>query len=47
MDDDQLLVGLRSLTAQARERAEYQRSQVELAIALQRGMLPHDPLMGV
>ncbi|MFF7981324.1 PP2C family protein-serine/threonine phosphatase [Streptomyces sp. NPDC007901] len=42
MDDDELLVRLRSLTAQARERAEYQRSQVELAIALQRGMLPRD-----
>ncbi|MFD8717191.1 PP2C family protein-serine/threonine phosphatase [Streptomyces sp. NPDC059629] len=41
-DDDELLVRLRSLTAQARERAEYQRSQVELAIALQRGMLPRD-----
>ncbi|GGN11443.1 PP2C family protein-serine/threonine phosphatase [Streptomyces fuscichromogenes] len=41
-DDDELLVRLRSLTAQARERAEYQRSQVELAIALQRGMLPPD-----
>ncbi|MFG2937395.1 PP2C family protein-serine/threonine phosphatase [Streptomyces sp. NPDC048282] len=40
--DDELLVRLRSLTAQARERAEYQRSQVELAIALQRGMLPRD-----
>lgn len=43
MDDDELLVRLRSLTAQARERAEYQRSQVEPAIALQRGMLPRDP----
>ncbi|MEU6194724.1 PP2C family protein-serine/threonine phosphatase [Streptomyces sp. NPDC047061] len=41
-DDDELLARLRSLTAQARERAEYQRSQVELAIALQRGMLPRD-----
>ncbi|MEU2779911.1 PP2C family protein-serine/threonine phosphatase, partial [Streptomyces sp. NPDC007162] len=40
--DDELLVRLRSLTAQARERAEYQRSQVELAVALQRGMLPRD-----
>ncbi|MBP5934695.1 PP2C family protein-serine/threonine phosphatase [Streptomyces acidiscabies] len=39
---DELLVRLRSLTAQARERAEVQRSQVELAIALQRGMLPRD-----
>ncbi|MFE0513737.1 PP2C family protein-serine/threonine phosphatase [Streptomyces sp. NPDC058964] len=43
MDDgDELLARLRSLTAQARERAELQRSQVELAIALQRGMLPRD-----
>ncbi|MFF7468551.1 SpoIIE family protein phosphatase [Streptomyces sp. NPDC008092] len=41
-DDDELLARLRSLTAQARERAEYQRSQVELAVALQRGMLPRD-----
>ncbi|MFJ3308823.1 PP2C family protein-serine/threonine phosphatase [Streptomyces sp. NPDC086549] len=41
-DGDELLVRLRSLTAQARERAELQRSQVELAIALQRGMLPRD-----
>jgi serine phosphatase RsbU (regulator of sigma subunit) len=40
--DDELLARLRTLTAQARERAEYQRSQVELAIALQRGMLPRD-----
>src|SRR5919202_352663 len=39
---DELLARLRSLTAQARERAELQRSQVELAIALQRGMLPRD-----
>ncbi|MFG2449301.1 PP2C family protein-serine/threonine phosphatase [Streptomyces sp. M41(2017)] len=39
-DDDELLARLGSLTAQARERAEFQRSQVELAIALQRGMLP-------
>ncbi|MGQ4387319.1 PP2C family protein-serine/threonine phosphatase [Streptomyces sp. SAS_270] len=43
MDDaDELLARLGSLTAQARERAELQRSQVELAIALQRGMLPGD-----
>ncbi|MEU6541504.1 PP2C family protein-serine/threonine phosphatase [Streptomyces sp. NPDC047000] len=41
-DGDELLRRLRSLTAQARERAELQRSQVELAIALQRGMLPRD-----
>ncbi|MFE2303398.1 PP2C family protein-serine/threonine phosphatase [Streptomyces sp. NPDC059445] len=41
-DDDELLTRLGSLTAQARERAEFQRSQVELAIALQRGMLPGD-----
>ncbi|MFJ8487182.1 PP2C family protein-serine/threonine phosphatase [Streptomyces sp. NPDC094038] len=41
-DDDELLARLRSLTAQARERAAYQRSQVELAVALQRGMLPRD-----
>jgi len=39
-DADELLARLGSLTAQARERAEQQRSQVELAIALQRGMLP-------
>jgi serine phosphatase RsbU (regulator of sigma subunit) len=41
-DGDELLARLGSLTAQARERAEFQRSQVELAIALQRGMLPGD-----
>lgn len=39
-DGDELLARLGALTAQARERAELQRSQVELAIALQRGMLP-------
>ncbi|MGW0882428.1 PP2C family protein-serine/threonine phosphatase [Streptomyces sp. NPDC002671] len=39
---DELLARLGSLTAQARERAELQRTQVELAIALQRGMLPRD-----
>ncbi|MEU3660233.1 PP2C family protein-serine/threonine phosphatase [Streptomyces sp. NPDC032940] len=39
-DGDELLVRLGSLTAQARELAELQRSRVELAIALQRGMLP-------
>ncbi|MEV6959294.1 PP2C family protein-serine/threonine phosphatase [Streptomyces sp. NPDC051207] len=37
---DELLTRLGSLTAQAREQAEQQRSRVELAIALQRGMLP-------
>ncbi|MFD4574577.1 PP2C family protein-serine/threonine phosphatase [Streptomyces sp. NPDC058417] len=41
-DGDELLARLGSLTAQARERAELQRSRVELAIALQRGMLPRD-----
>ncbi|MFF7128218.1 SpoIIE family protein phosphatase [Streptomyces sp. NPDC008240] len=41
-DGDELLARLGSLTAQARERAELQRTQVELAIALQRGMLPRD-----
>ncbi|MFC7915981.1 PP2C family protein-serine/threonine phosphatase [Streptomyces sp. NPDC057386] len=41
-DDDELLARLGALTAQARERAVLQRSQVELAIALQRGMLPRD-----
>ncbi|MET8586547.1 PP2C family protein-serine/threonine phosphatase [Streptomyces collinus] len=41
-DGDELLARLGSLTAQARERAEQQRTQVELAIALQRGMLPRD-----
>ncbi|MFJ4616853.1 PP2C family protein-serine/threonine phosphatase [Streptomyces sp. NPDC088812] len=41
-DGDELLARLGSLTAQARERAEVQRSHVELAIALQRGMLPRD-----
>ncbi|MFB7248981.1 serine/threonine protein phosphatase [Streptomyces populi] len=41
-DGDELLARLGSLTAQARERAQFQRSQVELAIALQRGMLPGD-----
>ena len=39
---DELLARLGSLTAQARELAELQRSQVELALALQRGMLPRD-----
>jgi serine phosphatase RsbU (regulator of sigma subunit) len=41
-DGDELLARLGSLTAQARELAELQRSRVELAIALQRGMLPSD-----
>jgi serine phosphatase RsbU (regulator of sigma subunit) len=41
-EDDELLARLGSLTAQARERAELQRSRVELALALQRGMLPVD-----
>jgi len=41
-DGDELLARLGSLTAQARELAELQRSRVELAIALQRGMLPRD-----
>jgi serine phosphatase RsbU (regulator of sigma subunit) len=39
-DGDELLARLESLTSRAREHAELQRSQVELAIALQRGMLP-------
>ncbi|WP_030665374.1 PP2C family protein-serine/threonine phosphatase [Streptomyces cellulosae] len=39
-DGDELLTRLGSLTAQAREHAEVQRSRVELAIALQRDMLP-------
>lgn len=39
-DGDELLVRLGSLTAQAREQAEQQRSRVELAVALQRDMLP-------
>ncbi|MBK3626104.1 serine/threonine-protein phosphatase [Streptomyces sp. MBT49] len=39
-DGDELLARLGSLTAQVRERAELQRSRVELALALQRGMLP-------
>ncbi|AYN43005.1 serine/threonine-protein phosphatase [Streptomyces dangxiongensis] len=41
-EGDELLARLGSLTAQARRRAEFQRTQVELAIALQRGMLPRD-----
>ncbi|MGW6537448.1 PP2C family protein-serine/threonine phosphatase [Streptomyces sp. NPDC055051] len=39
-DGDELLARLGSLTAQARRHAELQRSQVELALALQRDMLP-------
>ncbi|MEV5341154.1 PP2C family protein-serine/threonine phosphatase [Streptomyces sp. NPDC052676] len=39
-DGDELLARLGALTAQARERAELQRSRVELAVALQQGMLP-------
>lgn len=39
-DGDELLTRLGALTAQARERAELQRSLVELAVALQQGMLP-------
>ncbi|MDQ1022062.1 PP2C family protein-serine/threonine phosphatase [Streptomyces afghaniensis] len=39
-DGDELLTRLGALTAQARAQAEMQRSRVELAIALQRGMLP-------
>ncbi|MEU2914392.1 PP2C family protein-serine/threonine phosphatase [Streptomyces massasporeus] len=41
-DGDELLTRLGALTAQARAQAEMQRSRVELAIALQRGMLPRD-----
>lgn len=39
-DGDELLARLSALTAQARALAEMQRSRVELAVALQRGMLP-------
>ncbi|GGX62396.1 PP2C family protein-serine/threonine phosphatase [Streptomyces fructofermentans] len=39
---DELLARLGSLTVRARELAELQRSRVELAVALQRGMLPAD-----
>ena len=42
-DSNELLVRLRTLTAQARAQAAVQRSRVELAIALQRGMLPGVP----
>jgi serine phosphatase RsbU (regulator of sigma subunit) len=41
-DGDELLTRLGTLTAQARAQAEVQRSRVELALALQRGMLPRD-----
>lgn len=39
---DDLLARLGSLTAEARVRAEAQRTQVQLALALQRGMLPRE-----
>ncbi|EFL37556.1 PP2C family protein-serine/threonine phosphatase [Streptomyces fungicidicus] len=39
-DGDELLARLGTLIAQARAQAEGQRSRVELAVALQRGMLP-------
>ncbi|QNS02794.1 PP2C family protein-serine/threonine phosphatase [Streptomyces xanthii] len=39
---DELLQRLGALTARARELAEMQRSRVELAVALQHGMLPRD-----
>ncbi|MFD4257876.1 PP2C family protein-serine/threonine phosphatase [Streptomyces sp. NPDC058534] len=42
LDGEELLARLASLTTQARELAELRRSQVELAIALQRDMLPVD-----
>lgn len=46
-DGDELLAGLGALTAQARALAEVQRSRMELAVALQRGMLPRDlPVVG-
>ncbi|MEU6457258.1 PP2C family protein-serine/threonine phosphatase [Streptomyces sp. NPDC047065] len=41
-DGEELLARLASLTTQARELAELRRSQMELAIALQRDMLPAD-----
>ncbi|MFJ8826692.1 PP2C family protein-serine/threonine phosphatase [Streptomyces sp. NPDC102467] len=41
-EGEELLSRLGALTARARELAETQRSQVELAVALQRGMLPQD-----
>jgi serine phosphatase RsbU (regulator of sigma subunit) len=39
---DELLARLGELTARARELAQAQRSRVELAVALQHGMLPRD-----
>ncbi|MGQ4442514.1 serine/threonine-protein phosphatase, partial [Streptomyces violaceoruber] len=41
-DGEELLARLASLTTRAKELAELRRSQVELAIALQRDMLPAD-----
>ncbi len=41
-DGEELLTRLASLTTRARELAELRRSQVELALALQRDMLPAD-----
>ncbi|MEW2545960.1 PP2C family protein-serine/threonine phosphatase [Streptomyces sp. NPDC047002] len=41
-DGEELLAELQSLTTQARKLAEMQRSRVELAVALQRGMLPNE-----
>ncbi|MFJ4876933.1 PP2C family protein-serine/threonine phosphatase [Streptomyces sp. NPDC088745] len=41
-EGDALLTRLGALTAQARELAKVQRSRVELAVALQRGMLPQE-----
>ncbi|WP_394436590.1 PP2C family protein-serine/threonine phosphatase [Streptomyces sp. SGAir0957] len=41
-DGEELLAKLGALTARARELAQMQRSRVELAVALQRGMLPND-----
>ena len=41
-DGDELLHRLGTLTAQTRAQAAVQRSRVELALALQRGMLPRD-----
>ncbi|MCQ4210661.1 PP2C family protein-serine/threonine phosphatase [Streptomyces longispororuber] len=41
-DGEELLAKLGALTARARELAETQRSRVELAVALQHGMLPRD-----
>ncbi|MGQ4513882.1 SpoIIE family protein phosphatase [Streptomyces sp. DW26H14] len=41
-DGEELLSRLESLTTRARRLAETQRSRVELAVALQRGMLPRE-----